>query len=186
MKNQLNNTVNGKIIKINDLRNAVRTPVAFSIYENKIFADADLFGDKSNKVEAELDFAVVFDENIDNRDDQIFDIAYQALKASIEFQAGGEFEDYVVSYDEKNWLFPEKPIRVTLLRSLYEEHIKQLDAEGNRTPLGEIFKVAEQLHFGFYYDNENSIVVYVDQINEDDVIIMQPYIDDGQIYSENY
>lgn len=87
-------------------------------------------------------------------------------------------QDWVISYNIQNWLFPERLTQIIILNELVLKSLTSLDALGNLSPLGELLTGERIKNFGFYIANSNDVVsvLYANQIDSEDLPIIIPYI----------
>jgi len=178
----LRNETTGEVIILKDVRNIVRSPITFYLYENPLFKDNDLFA-ISNNIDCITPLDGITDGTSSIRNN-IKNAAYTEMKTKPAFQAGGVYQNFVIGA-EKNWLFSAKDWRVVFLKTLVDLHLKPINSAGDLTTLGQLIRNWRSNQYDFYKYSANGEVVYISAtLYTNNLATLQPYIDLGQIFTE--
>lgn len=172
----LNNLNTGEVIRINKISD---TGIYYTIYENKVYADQNLFG-KDKRI------------NIDNINDISFnnisgsfnDIKYEAairLLSTIE-------TDYTLNEDEQNWNIPDgsetkTTLRITIPNNVYDKALMDRDKPNNNYFM--LWQVIDYCQNGLSTITANctynAMVQYLEYINPEHLYVVEQYIDEGVV-----
>jgi len=161
---QLNNINNHSIITIQKI----------FIYENKI--KYNLFEKNSGIL---LEQNVVTPENLilEEELDKTVNITQVCYNELVQI-----LDDFIISENLLNWKMQEYPIRIILPIKLLNKSLTSMDS------LGQIIssKISQNAvsETKFVFDEQNIVVAYFNQVTQEDGVVLQPYIDSGEIIVE--
>lgn len=172
----LNNLITGEVIRINKISD---TGIYYTIYENKAYADQNLFG-KDKRIDTNIN-------NIEfNNISGLFDdIKYEAairLLATIE-------TDYTLNEDEQNWNIPkgslgdDTTLRITIPNGVYDKALMARD--NNTNPYYMLWQVIDYCQNGLKTITSNctynAMVQYLVEIFPEHLYVVEMYAIDGVI-----
>lgn len=165
------NKDNGHFIEIDKIK-IDSNMVVYSEYENTIAKQLGL-----NVVTKSYVFTTIQLRNYLNQLINFTELCYDKLQEEVT-------TDFVISEDEKNWLF-NRPVRVTILNSLVLEHLKPINAQGDLSELGQLIQRVRVQHYDYYEDNHNDYTtcIYFNTVEPTDYAVIEPFIGNG-IYIE--
>lgn len=87
-------------------------------------------------------------------------------------------DDYELSTDSQNWLFPNRLARVIIMSSFVLKELQPIDNTGTLSDIGNIIEREKIDNYGFYIDNadDKTSILYVNSIEPDDMTIISPFI----------
>ncbi len=173
---QLNNTVTGHII-ISDKTDIASKRIVYIEYEKIIYnSDGTIlktFPKKQySKVFDNLDFSQLADNTL-SIEENIEKLFLTALKETL-----SDKDNWEISSDRQNWLFPDRPIAITILNEVVLEALQPLDANGTLSEIGQLIEREKTKNFGYYLNikDDSILVLYANKVEDADASIIAPFL----------
>jgi hypothetical protein len=172
----LNNLNTGEVIRISKISD---TGIYYTIYENKVYADQNLFG-KDKRIDTNIS-----DITFNNISGSFLDIKYEAairLLSTIE-------TDYIVNEDEQNWNITvgstnnPTTVRITIPNNVYDKALMARDNNTNQYyMLWQVINYCQNgLPTGTANCTYNAMVQYLEEILPEHLYVVEQYINQGVV-----
>lgn len=187
---QLNNIISGEIIRYQKSKDS---GIYYKIYENSFIIDDKKCIDKR------CDY---FDENVE-LDKSLFEGNTVSLNDVKHYQTLLKIQesepDFILSEDERNWFITtgstglETLFRLFIPNKAYDNALRDKDKDGSVGEMGEYYPLWQVISYGTAYIDskfsqitDNSIVLYLEELNEQHRAVINMYAKDNVIVEDKY
>lgn len=170
---QLNNTKNGHIIILDKI----------DIYLNRIvYSEYEI---KNNEISYLTKQSSYIFKNIVLKDKLSESTNFEELSLT-QLKTELTLDDFELSSDSQNWLFPARPTRVIIMNSFALKQLQPIDSVGTLSDIGNIIEREKVDNYGFYVDNsdDKTSILYVNTVEPADMAVISSFIGDT-IFVEN-